>query len=130
MRVFGRVLAVVLLLGAIGAIGFGVWNAGYQQGLVETVEVVESGTADVVVTAPYYPGYWYGFGVFGLIFKIFFAFLLFGLLFKFLFGWRYWRGYHRGEGREQYRSMMEDRMKRWHDEAHGRTPPPDATGSA
>jgi hypothetical protein len=38
MRVFGRVLMVVLLLGAIGAVGYGVWNAGYQQGLVETVE--------------------------------------------------------------------------------------------
>ena len=125
MRVFGRILAVVLLLGAIGAIGFGVWNAGYQQGLVETVET----TTDVVVTAPYYPGYYYGFGVFGLIFKIFFAFLLFGLLFKFLFGWRYWRG-HRGEGHEQYRSRMEERMTRWHDEAHGRRPPPDPTERA
>lgn len=119
MRVFGRVLAVVLLLGAIGAIGFGVWNAGYQQGLVETVE----STADVVVTAPYYPGY-YGFGVFGLIFKIFFAFLLFGLVFKFMFGWRHWKRYG-GEGYEHHRARMEDRMSRWHDQAHGQTSEPD-----
>ena len=122
MRVFGRVLAVLLLLGALGALGWGIWNAGYQQGLVETVET----TTDVVVTAPYYPGFFYGFGAFGLIFKIFFAVLLFGLLFKFLFGWRYWRGHYKGEGGEGYRSHMEDRMKRWHDEQHGRRPPPDS----
>ena len=124
MRVFGRVLVVVLLLGAVGAIGFGVWNAGYQQGLVETVET----TADVVVTAPFYPGY-YGFGVFGLIFKVFFLFLLFGFLFKFMFGWRYWRRHHAGGENDHYRSKMEDRMTRWHDEAHGRAPGPDPDSS-
>ena len=122
MRVFGRVLAVLLLLGAIGAIGYGVWDAGYQRGLVETVGT----TADVVVTTPYYPGY-YGFGVFGLMFKVFFAFLLFGLLFKLLFGRRHWRGYYKGAGPDSYRSHMEERLSRWHDEAHGRRPPPDAS---
>jgi len=128
MRVFGRVLAVVLLLGVIGALGFGLWNSGYQQGLVETVDA----TTEVVVTTPYYPGY-YGFGVFGLIFKIFFAFLFFGLIFKFLFGWRHWRGYQNGPGagprHDHYRSTMEDRMKRWHDEAHGTPPAADPGGS-
>ncbi|MEA1903216.1 MAG: hypothetical protein U9N56_06795 [Actinomycetota bacterium] len=114
MRTFGRILIVVLLLGAIGGIGYGVWNSGYQQGLMETVET----TADVVVTAPYYPGY-YGFGVFGLMFKIFFAFILFGLLFKIFFGRRYWC-HHTGEAHDHYRSRMESRMSRWHDEAHGR----------
>ncbi len=119
MRGFGRVLLVVLLLGAIGAIGFGVWDAGYQRGLVETVET----TADVVVAAPFYPGY-YGFGVFGLIFKVFFAFLLFSFLFKIMFGRRYWRR-DAGNGHGNYRSSMEDRMAKWHDEAHGRAPDPD-----
>jgi len=118
MRVFGKVVLVLLLIGTLGAIGYGVWNAGYQQGLVETVET----TADVVVTTPYYPGL-YGFGVFGLIFKIFFVFLFFGLIFKFFFGWRYWRRHHDGHGNgpgsDHYRSKMEDRMNRWHDEAHG-----------
>ena len=128
MRVFGRVVLVLLLIGTLGAIGFGVWNSGYQQGLVETVET----TTDVVVTAPYYPGL-YGFGVFGLMFKIFFAFLFFGLIFKFLFGWRYWRGHHYGPddgpGRGHYRSTMEDRMTRWHDEAHGSLPRSDPNDS-
>ncbi len=112
MRTFGRVFVSLLLIGAIGALGYGVWNAGYQQGLVETV----GATADVVVTAPYYPGY-YGFGVFGLMFKIFFAFILFGLLFKVLFGRRHWRHYGM-DGPDHYRSKMESRMTRWHEEAH------------
>lgn len=128
MRVFGRVLAVVLLLGVIGAVGFGIWNSGYQQGLVETVDA----TTEVVVATPYYPGY-YGFGVFGLIFKIFFAFLFFGLIFKFLFGWRHWRRYQSGPGAgpgpDHYRSTMEKRMKRWHDEAHGAPPAADSQES-
>ena len=116
MRVFGRFVLFILLLGAIGAVGYGVWNAGYQQGLLETV----GSTADVVV-APYYPGIW-GFGVFGLFFKILFLFLLFGLVAKLFFGRRYWRRHYNGEGHEQYRSRMEERMTKWHDEAHGRTP--------
>ena len=128
MRVFGRVLLVLLLIGTLGALGYGVWNSGYQQGIVKSVE----STADVVVTIPYYPGL-YGFGVFDLIFKVFFAFLLFGLIFKFFFGWRYWRGHHNGSpvgpGHADYRSRMEDRMKRWHDEAHGAPPRPDSSES-
>lgn len=124
MRVFGGVLAVLLLIGALGALGFGIWNSGYQQGLVETVDA----TAEVVVATPYYPAY-NGFGAFGLIFKVFFMFLLFGLVFKIFLGRRYWRGHYRGEDHDHYRSRMEDRMERWHDDAHGRTPPPDAGGS-
>ena len=113
MRTFGRVLFTLLIVGAIGALGYGIWNAGYQQGLAETLET----TADVVVATPF-AGY-YGFGVFGVFFKVFFALLLFGLLFKVLFGRRHWRRYAEGHGSGQFRSPMEDRMKRWHDEAHG-----------
>lgn len=118
MRVFGRVLLAVLLIGAIGALGFGVWNSGYQQGLTETVQT----TADVVVAAPYYPGLW----GFGLIFKLFFAFLLFGLIFKLIIGRRYWRSHRGGDvGYGPPRAHMEERMRRWHDEAHGTSPPED-----
>lgn len=114
MRTFGRALFSLLIIGAIVALGYGVWDAGYQQGLVETADAAR----EVIVTP--YPGY-YGFGVFGLVFKVFLAFLLFGLLFKVLFGRRYWRRY-RMDGPDHYRAKMESRMERWHDEAHGRTP--------
>lgn len=122
MRTFGRALMSLLLIGAIVALGYGVWNSGYQQGLVESVDA-----ATEVIVAPY-PGY-YGFGVFGLIFKIFFAFLLFGLLFKVMFGWRRWRHYRTEGGPEHYRAKMEGRFNRWHDEAHGRTPRGDPDSS-
>ena len=124
MRTFGRVLLVVLVIGAIGALGFGVWNAGYQQGLVETV----GSTTDVVVTAPFYPAFW-GFGFFGLVFKLFVAILLFGLIAKLFFGRRYWRSHHMSGGPEHYRSRMEERLSDWHDQAHGRAPPPEPDSS-
>ncbi|MGB7860568.1 MAG: hypothetical protein WBM90_08735 [Acidimicrobiia bacterium] len=120
MRLFGRVVLVLLLVGTLGALGYGVWNAGYQQGLVETVET----TADVVVTAPYYPAI-YGFGVFGLIFKAFFAFVIFGLIFKFFFGWRHWHRRGDDEGNGFYRSRMEDRLGHWHEQAHRSPPQPE-----
>jgi hypothetical protein len=120
MRVFPRVLLIVLLIGLIGAVGYGVWDAGYQQGLTETVE----STTDVIVTAPYYPGFW---GV-GLVFKLFFVFLLFGLLFKFAFGWRRWGGHHMGDGPGGHRARMEGRLTEWHDAAHREAPPADPAG--
>ena len=40
-NVVGTVLITLLVVGALGAIGFGVWQMGYQRGLVETgAEVV------------------------------------------------------------------------------------------
>ena len=39
-KVVGIVLATILVVGALGAIGFGVYQAGLQQGLVENGAVV------------------------------------------------------------------------------------------
>lgn len=121
MRVFGRVLAVLLLIGALGALGYATWNSGYQQGIVESAET----TADVVVTAPYYPGAW-GFGFFW-IFKVFFVLLFIGLIARFIFGPRRW-GHHRwgpGGPNEGSRSKMEERLAEWHRDAHGERAPPE-----
>ena len=121
--VIGTILATILILGAVGAVGYGLWNSGYQQGAIEATE----STAEVVVATPVYPGYG-GFGVFGLFFGIFFLFLLFGLISKLMFGRRYWRGgpgpwekgWHGPDGHDEYRSRMEQRMTDWHEGAHGR----------
>jgi hypothetical protein len=115
-------MAVVLLLGLLGLVGYSVWSAGYNQGMVAA-----AGTAETVVPAPgYYPGYWGfpGFWGFGLIFKAFFAFLIIGLIIRFTFGWGRWGGYRGGYWRggpwpEHREQMMEDRLARWHDQAHG-----------
>jgi len=32
--VIGTILATILILGAVGAVGYGLWNSGYQQGAI------------------------------------------------------------------------------------------------
>ena len=114
MRVFVRIAVMVLLIALIGGIGYGVWNAGYDQGVIDAAD----STTEIVVNRPYDRGFF----PFGAIFGFFFLFLLFGLLFKFAFGWRRWGRHYKGGGPGGYRAHMEDRMTRWHDEAHGRSP--------
>ena len=113
MRVFTRVAVVLLLLAVVGGIGFGIWDAGYDQGIIDGADA----TTEIVVTER-----GRGFSPFGIFFGIFL--LLF--LFKFAFGWRRWGGHHKGYGPGGYRGPMEDRMSRWHDDAHGRQPRADA----
>lgn len=118
MRTIMRVAAVVLVIALAGAIGYGVWNAGYEQGLVEATDA----TTEIVVTQS--RG---GFFPFGAIFGFFFLFFLFGLIFKFAFGWRRWGGHYRGAGPSRYSTHMGERLTQWHDEAHGKSPPTKVT---
>ena len=116
-NVVGAVLMTILVLGALGAAAFGVYQLGYQHGLVET-------GAKVVVNTPgpgFYPGFW-GFGFFGIFFKFLFLFLIFGLIARIFFGRRHWGpapywggGWHH----EGYGSPMEQRLADWHEQAHG-----------
>ena len=123
-NVIGAVLLTILALGALGAIGFGVYQLGYQNGLVET------GTEIVVnsVGPGLHPGHWGfgGFWAFGLFFKFLFLFLIFGLIARLFFGRRHWgpgpywaREWHEGQG-----SPMEQRLTDWHEKTHGDQPPP------
>lgn len=112
-RVIGAILLTVLAIGALGAIGFGVFQAGYQFGLENQVG------AEVVRVQPG-PGAWHGwygpgyYGGFGLIFKFFFLFLLFALIGKLFFRGP-WGGRQWGHERHHY---WEDRMSEWHRQAH------------
>jgi hypothetical protein len=118
-NVIGAVLVTILVLGALGAAAFGVYQIGYQQGLVET-------GAQVVVNTPgpgFYPGFW-GFGFFGIFFKFLFLFLIFGLIARIFFGRRHWgpatywsRDWHDGQT-----SPMDQRLSDWHQKAHGGGP--------
>ena len=126
-NVIGTVLITLLIVGALGAIGFGLWQMGYQRGLVET------GTEVVTRTVNGIQGWWGpgwgfgGFGFFGLFFKVLLFFLLFGLIARLFFGPRRWggpgpywgRGWHEGQG-----SPVEQHMTEWHDQAHGNPPNP------
>lgn len=120
-NVIGVVVITILVLGALGALGFGLYQIGYQNGLVET------GTEVVVNThrGGFHPGWWGpgfgGFGLFGLFFKILFFFLIFGLIARLFFGRRWGWGPGPYGGRDWHEgrtSPMEQRMTEWHDGAH------------
>jgi hypothetical protein len=123
-----RVLAVLLVVGVLAAIGVGVYDAGVSQGLAQQVTVTASGAPAV---GYYYPGYfgWHGgFGFFGIFFWILGIFLIFALL-RAAFGWGRWgRGgygpggwkggygyYHHGPD-DPRRQMLDE----WHRDAHGK----------
>ena len=80
-RFFGGILATILLLGALGAVGYSIFQSGYQRGLLQS--------ADSVTPVVYYPGGW-GFGVFGLFFGVLFLFMVFGFISRMIFGRRGW----------------------------------------
>jgi hypothetical protein len=125
-NVVGTVLITLLIVGALGAIGFGLWQMGYQRGLVETGAEVVTRTVNGI------HGWWgpgwglAGFGFFGLFFKVLLFFLLFGLIARVFFGPRRWGGpgpywgqdWHEGQG------SPEQRMTEWHDRAHDNLPNP------
>lgn len=119
-RSVGYVLLTILVLGALGAAGYGLYQIGFQQGLVEN-------GAEVVVNAPgpaFYGGFHPGFWGIGILFKVLFFLLLVGLIARLAFGGRRW-GWGTGPYRESWHGgpppHIQDRMREWHDDAH-RTP--------
>ncbi len=122
-----RVLAILLLVGVVVAIGVGVYNAGVSSGLNEQVQsAVASGQPVPVVPygygygyGPFWHGPWgFGFGFFGIIFPILGIFLIFAL-FRAAFGWGRWRGrggWGQGGGWAGRHGTVED----WHRELHRR----------
>jgi hypothetical protein len=124
--VIGTVLITLLAVGALGAIGFGLWQMGYQRGLVETGAevIVNTGRA---VQGWWGPGWGFGgFGFFGLFFKVLLFFLLFGLIARLFFGPRRWGGPGPYWARDWHEDQgpPEQRMTEWHDRAHGSQPNP------
>ena len=119
-NVIGAVLITLLVVGALGAIGFGLYQIGFQQGLVENgAEVVVNRVHDGLRGVGW-GGWGFGFGFFGLIFKVLFFFLIFGLIARLFFGPRRWGpgGYWGGREWHEGPHPMEQRMTEWHKEAH------------
>lgn len=133
--VIGTVLITVLVIGALGAIGYGLYSVGYTQGLAQDA-------SRVVVNAPrmVHPGaFWghgfgIGFGFFGIFFKILLFALIIGLIARLFFGprrWGYGPGPYWGGGwHDGTAHPAEQRLNDWHQKAHGepgaqeQTPPP------
>jgi hypothetical protein len=113
-----RLAAIVILIAVVASIGYGVWDAGYDRGLIDAAD----STTEIVVTERYRGGFF----PFGAIFGFFFLFLFLGFLSRIAFGGRRWGCRPRGSGPDGYKSHMDERMSRWHDQAHGNAPPADS----
>ncbi len=126
MSGFFRVLAFLLAVGLLVAVGVGIYNAGVTAGIG-----TDPGVAAPYAGAPWGWG-WVG-GIFGFIFGLFFLFLFFGLifgLFRAAFGGWGHGGRHHGWGEYRHSRYGSDRergrrdyFEEWHRELHGETPP-------
>ena len=114
-RVWLSVLLTVLVIGVVAAIGYGVYQIGFDQGVAatagETTTVVQVG----------HRGYGWGFFPW-FIFPLFFFLFIIGKA----FWWGPWRGGWRGPyGGGPYGDMegevpphIERRLQTWHEQAH------------
>jgi hypothetical protein len=123
MSGFVRVIAALVLVGVLVAIGVGIYDAGVSAGLVEAGRSAAASGAPAPVV--YYPGPYYGhgfgwgFGFFGIFLWILGFFLIFGLL-RAIFGWGRWggRGGYGGYGGWAKHGGPGERLDEWHKQAH------------
>jgi hypothetical protein len=102
---FARSLAILLVLGLVGLVG-------YQIGISQQIATAAPGVAPALapVAYGYYPWH-FGFGFFGLLFPLFFLFIFFGLIRAAFGGGRGWGGGHGTYSRW-------GRMEEMHEELH------------
>jgi hypothetical protein len=129
---FGRIIALLLLVGLVVLAGSAVYNAGVSAGIAADVgSAIASGEpVPVGVYGPYvghrwgWGGWGWGGGFFGILFGILFLFLIFGLL-RAAFGWGRWGGGpggYKGSGWDHHRSRRHEQFEEWHREQHGDAP--------
>lgn len=121
---FFRVVAFLLAIGLLAAVGIGLYNAGVSAGIGTEVGVPP------YVGQPWGWG-WVG-GIFGFVIGLFFLLLFFGLifgLFRAAFGWGHHGGGHHGWDHARYgsrtgedgsgrRRSRHDYFEEWHRELH------------
>src|SRR5579859_1004543 len=118
-------LVTVIIIAVVGVIAYQAgWSDGFSQ------HVPQGTTA--MAPYPYYYGYgphFFGFGwIFGLLFFLFLGFIFFRIVALGFFGWRRgWGGWgYGGHGMGGYGGgvppAIEERMREWHQRAHGETP--------
>jgi hypothetical protein len=119
-RVWLSVLLTVLVIGVVAAIGYGVYQIGFNQGVATTAEETTT-----VVHNVGHGGYGWGFFPFGFIFPLFFVLLIIGLIGRaFWWGprWGGWRGPYGGGSYESSEGdvppHIEKRLQTWHEQAH------------
>lgn len=112
---FARGLAVLILIGIVGAVG-------YQIGIDQNVagQLPAAGAPVAYYGYPYH----FGFGFLGLLFPLFFLFIIFGLLRAAMWGGRGWGGHRYGkwQGGPWMNDEARNRIEQLHKELHGDKP--------
>ena len=125
MRIFWRIVVVLVLIAAILGIGAYAYNIGIARGLAQNATVPAGGSVPVPYMHYWPPffGFGYGFGFLGCLIPLFLLFLVFGSV-RALFwhgpmGWR--RHMHRGSWgwRDENGKDVPPFFEEWHRRAHG-----------
>jgi hypothetical protein len=123
-----RIVAALVLLAAVAAIGYFAFQAGVAQGSPITIEAPSGETAPLPYPYPYYGWgmpfhrpFGFGFGFFGFLFLLFLFFVALRAL-RFLFwgprwGWGHPMGHHGPWGR--WENGAPPIFEEWHKRAHG-----------
>ena len=112
-RVVSMVLAGLLVIAAVAAVGIYEYRAGVARGVAMSGKLPPAAGWG---GAPYpYPGYWH-FHPFGFVFPLLWRFLVFGLGRR-MFGWGRWGG---GPGYGRWNNPTQ--LDEWHRKAHESTP--------
>ena len=138
-RIVLNVLIAIVVVGILGAIGAGIYNAGVAAGLAQT-GAAAGGAAPYVYGWGLHPGFFgfgFGFGFLGLLFPILFLVLIFGLVrVAFGRGRRGWGHGGRWSGDPRFQAWQAERERQLADlhrrlhESDAGAPPTDAsTGS-
>ncbi len=124
MRIFWRVLVVLVLIAAILGIGVYAYNIGMAQGLAQQGQAAASGPIHVPYMYYGHPflGFGFGFGLLGCLIPLFLLFLVFGSL-RALFwhGRMGWGHMHRRrwDWRDENGKDVPPFFAEWHRRAHG-----------
>ncbi|HMB24091.1 MAG TPA: hypothetical protein VKP08_14710 [Anaerolineales bacterium] len=132
-----RIIAALVLLAAVAAIGFFAFQAGIAQGSPVTIKAPSGETAPL--PSPYYGYGWgmpfhrpfgFGFGCFGFLIVLFLFFVAMRSM-RLLFwgprwGWGPWGHHHGGHGRwGRWENGVPPMFEEWHKRAHGEAGQPE-----
>jgi hypothetical protein len=122
MRILWRVLAAVVLIGAIIGIGVFAYNIGVGQGLAQKIPIPTGQPAQIPYFYYGHP-FGFGFGFLGCLVPLFLLFLVFGSM-RALFwhgpmmGWRHMHGRRWGWHDPEDKGVPPF-FEEWHRRAHG-----------
>ena len=117
-RLIRLLVAAVLLIAAVAAIGSYTYQLGRARGIVESGRIAAPSGAPVALA--YWPRPWgYGFGFFPVFPLLFFLFFWVFVMRALFWSGRWHRGYRGGWGSHGVPPMFEE----WHRRAHDQQPP-------